>query len=140
MTPIEQLAYLGSRFQGVDLKFRRMGADWPKRWRAECFASAHEGARHVAFGDSAEEAITDLVEKVDAETVHPYPRGESALRVPAGSKFICKIAAGSSLSMYSGKLIVYEPTGECFTLEEDGTVRAIDLDQWPGGAQDPELS
>ena len=62
---LASLAALGIRFQGVDLKFRRDGTDWPQRWRAECFSSKHETARHVAYGDTPELAIAALVDKVE---------------------------------------------------------------------------
>lgn len=54
------LIELGEKFQGVDLKFRRDGTEWGKKWKAECFSVKHEGARHTAYGDSAEDAILDL--------------------------------------------------------------------------------
>ena len=30
---VEELEYLGKRFQGVDLQFRRDGTNWPKPWK-----------------------------------------------------------------------------------------------------------
>jgi len=64
MDHLKTLTRLGQRFQGVNLKFRRDGTEWPKKWLAECFSAKHEGARHQAFGDTAEDAIEALAAMV----------------------------------------------------------------------------
>lgn len=60
------LKSLGLRFQGVDLKFRHQEVNWPRPWKAECFSAKHEGARFAAYGDTPEEAVEMLIEKVKA--------------------------------------------------------------------------
>lgn len=60
MNSLAQLIELGKRFQGIDLKFRRDGVNWPKPWRAECFSAKHEGVRLKAFGDTPKAAIEIL--------------------------------------------------------------------------------
>lgn len=65
--PLSILSDLGEVFQGVDLKFRRSGTEWEKKWKAECFSSKHESARHTAYGDSAEDAIYALVALVEKD-------------------------------------------------------------------------
>lgn len=64
MEALSGLIYLGKRFQGVDLKFRREGTEWAGKWKAECFSSKHEAARFVCYGSTPEEAIADLVKAV----------------------------------------------------------------------------
>lgn len=66
MTALDNLADLGERFQGVDLKFRRDGTVWEKKWKAECFSSKHEGARFCCYGSTHEEAIANLLKEVKA--------------------------------------------------------------------------
>lgn len=63
-SPLERLARLGERFQGVSLKFRREGTGWPWEWEAECFSCKHDVARIKCFGATAESAIDALVKAV----------------------------------------------------------------------------
>lgn len=77
-TPLDALARIGGRFQGVDLKFRRGGVDWPAAWRAECFSAKHEGVRLHAHGDTPEAAIQALQVSVDAWDGRNDQRGNAA--------------------------------------------------------------
>lgn len=63
---IDKLAMLGARFQGIDLKFRKEGTDWPNPWRAECFSAKHEEARFICYGKSPHNAIDNLISEVSA--------------------------------------------------------------------------
>lgn len=57
---LEALDGLAYNFQGIDLKYRREGVDWPKPWQAKRHSCKHEWARQVAYGDTPEEAIVEL--------------------------------------------------------------------------------
>lgn len=74
MNALQQLEYLGNRFHGADLSFRRKGTDWPAPWRARLHATKNERSdyRIQSFGNTAEEAIARLVASVESvETTTP---------------------------------------------------------------------
>lgn len=83
MNALQQLEYLGNRFHGADLSFRRKGTDWPAPWRARLHATKNERSEYriQSFGNTAEEAIARLVASVESvETTTPNASGNQTAR------------------------------------------------------------
>ena len=68
-TTLEQLA---ERVSSTSIDCRRPDQHWLKRWRARGAATAH-GPMVTTWGDSLEDAVAALVEKLDKEQAARRP-------------------------------------------------------------------
>ena len=68
-TTLEQLA---ARVSSMSIDCRRPDQHWPKRWRARGAATAH-GPMVTTWGDTLEDAVAALVDKIDAAQAAKRP-------------------------------------------------------------------